>query len=285
MPEIQQLFSLCRRYNYINFRKKQKNLYNNANEELNNIDNWLVTNKLSLNIDKTKCMHFKTINTPTPNLTLKIRNTSIQKIPSFKLLGVILDEHLSWKDHILSLKKKLQTLLVVTIKIKPCLSKDSLLIIYHSLLISHMRYCINNWCFENSTLIRKLQSIRNRFLKMTFNLEHNSNIIEAMKDAQLLTINNLYNLEIAQMMFKYENKQLPQAFNNFFTQKSLKMKTRSNSQIISNCFRTKVSQQSLKFVGPKLWNKIPSEIRHSHSSNTLKKLTQHLARFPNSLLN
>ena len=114
----------------------------------------------------------------------------------------------------------------------------------------------------------------------------NSKIPEAMKDAQLLTINNLYNLEIAQMMFKYENKQLPPAFNNFFTQKSLKMKTRSNSQIISNCFRTKVSQQSLKFVGPKLWSKIPSEIRHSYSSSTFrKKLTQHLARFPNSLLN
>ena len=86
-------------------------------------------------------------------------------------------------------------------------------------------------------------------------------------------------------MFKYENKQLPQAFNNFFTQKSLKMKTRSSSQIISHCFRTKVSQQSLKFVGPKLWNKIPSEIRHSHSSNTFrKKLIQHLARFSNSFV-
>ena len=121
---------------------------------------------------------------------------------------------------------------------------------------------------------------------MTFDLQHNSDASEAMKNSQLLTINNLYNLEIAQMMFKYENKQLPQAFNNFFTQKSLKMKTKSNSQIISNCFRTKVSQQSLKFVGPKLWNKIPSEIRHSHSSNTFrKKLTQHLACFPNSLLN
>ena len=171
-------------------------------------------------------------------------------------------------------------------KIKPCLSKDSLLIIYHSLLISHIRYCINNWCFENSTLIRKLKSICNRFLKMTFNLQHNSDVTETIEDAQLLTINNLYNLEIAQIMFKYENKQLPQAFNNYFTQKSLKMKTRSNSQIISNCFKTKVSQQSLKFVGLNLWNKIPLEIRHSHSSNTFKKkLTQYLARFPNSLLN
>ena len=66
--------------------KNKKNLYGNANEEFNSIDNWLVANKLSLNIDKTKCIHFKTLNTPTPNLTLKIRNTPIQEILSFKLL-------------------------------------------------------------------------------------------------------------------------------------------------------------------------------------------------------
>ena len=33
--------------------KNQKNLYNNANEELNNINNWLVTNKLPSNIPST----------------------------------------------------------------------------------------------------------------------------------------------------------------------------------------------------------------------------------------
>ena len=253
--------------------KNPKTLYARANEELRNIDNWLLANKLSLNIDKTKCMLFKTLNTKsqTSNLSLQIRNTPIQKISSFKLLGVILDEHLSWKDHILSLKKKLRTLFVVTIKVKPCLRKDSLLIIYHSLLISHLRYCINNWCFANSTLINKLQNICYRFLKMTFNLRHNSDVTEAMKNAQLLTINNLYNLEIAQMMFKHENNQLPKAFNNFFTKKSFTMKTRSHSQMISNRSRTAVGQQSLKFVGPKIWNKIPLEIRHCRSNNIFKK--------------
>ena len=266
--------------------KNNKKLYDKANEELKNVNNWLLANKLSLNIDKTKFMHFKTQNTkpPTPNFTINIRNTTIEKVTSFKLLGVILDEHLSWKDHILSLKKKLQTLLVLTMKIRPCLNKDSLLIIYHSLFMSHTRYCINNWCFENSILNRKLQSICNRFIKMTFGIQNNSEVLEAMKDTHLLSIKNLYKLEIAQMMFKHENKQLPQAFHNFFAQKSYHIQTRSNSQLVSNCFRTKVSQQSLKFIGPKVWNKIPFEIRQSNNCNTFKKkLTQYLACFPNSL--
>ena len=74
-------FSKCRRYSsclafaddttILISEKKQKSLHDNANEELNNIDNWLVTNKLSLNIDKTKCMHFKTPNTPIPQLNIE----------------------------------------------------------------------------------------------------------------------------------------------------------------------------------------------------------------------
>ena len=55
------------------------------------------------------------------------------------------------------------------------------------------------------------------------------------------------------------------------------MKTRSNSQIISSFCRTTASQQSLKFVVPKIWNTIPPAIRDCQSSSIFKrKLTQHL---------
>ena len=91
---------------------------------------------------------------------------------------------------------------------------------------------------------------------------------------KFLSINNLYKFETAQIMFKYKNKQLPQAFQNFFTLKTFCMKTRSNS---SSFCRTTASQQSLKFVGPKIWNTIPPAIRDCQSSSIFKrKLTQHL---------
>ena len=54
-----------------------------------------------------------------------------------------------------------------------------------------------------------------------------------MHENKFLSINNLYKFETAQIMFKHKNKQLPQAFQNFFTLKTFCMKIRSNSQIIS----------------------------------------------------
>ena len=117
-------------------------------------------------------------------------------------------------------------------KIRPCLSKNALLIIYHSLIMRQIRYCIINWCFKNVTWIKKLQKICNKFLKLTFDIYYKDDITPIMHENKFLSINNLYKFETAQIMFKHKNKQLPQAFQNFFTLKTLCMKTRSNSQSI-----------------------------------------------------
>ena len=110
--------------------KNLRTLYKKGNEELNNIQNWLIANKLSLNVEITKCILFKTLNSKASTLlSLMIRNTSIKKVSSFKLLGTILDEHLSWKNHVILLKKKLHAIFVAVMEIRPCLSKNALLII------------------------------------------------------------------------------------------------------------------------------------------------------------
>ena len=132
--------------------KNLKTLYKKANEELNNTDNWLIANKLSLNVEKTKCILFKILNSKTiTSLSLMIKNTLIEKVFSFKLLGTILDEHSSWKNDVILLKKKLHAILVAIMKIRPCLSKNALLIIHRSLIMSQIKYCITNWCFGNVT--------------------------------------------------------------------------------------------------------------------------------------
>ena len=144
-----------------------------------------------------------------------IRNTSIEKVSSFKLLGTILDEHLLWKNHVILLKKKLHAILVGVMKIRPCLSKRALLIIYHSLIMSQIRYRITNWCVGNVTWIKKLQKICNKFLKLTFGIYYKDDITPTMHENKFLSINNLYKFESAQIMFKHKNKQLPRAFQNF----------------------------------------------------------------------
>ena len=76
------------------------------NTEINKVNTWLRLNKLSLNVEKTKCMLFHKRRTP-PVINFSINNRDIDRVAQFTFLGIILDENLSWKNHINMISNKL----------------------------------------------------------------------------------------------------------------------------------------------------------------------------------
>ena len=69
---------------------------------------WLNASKLSINTSKTKFIIFesKTKKYET-KINLKINNNIIQQAAFVKFLGVIIDEKLTWKNHISSVHKEM----------------------------------------------------------------------------------------------------------------------------------------------------------------------------------
>ena len=81
-----------------------KTLFDTVNIELQKIRQWFMSNKLSLNVTKTKYSFFhkpsKKDNIPLVLPKQSICNNEIKRSKSIKFLGVFLDENLIWKDHI-----------------------------------------------------------------------------------------------------------------------------------------------------------------------------------------
>ena len=79
-------------------------LFATVNEELRNINDWLTANRLSLNIGKTKYSLFhkprRVDDLPLKLPKLSINNQEIKRASYTKFLEVLLDEHLSWKEHL-----------------------------------------------------------------------------------------------------------------------------------------------------------------------------------------
>jgi len=98
-----------------------KLLYSEANLELKNIDNWMITNKLSINIQKTVHILFKIATQPTNksagSLTLTLRNEPIKNVCFTRFLGVIISNDLSWKEHMQMLKRKLRAIISNVIRV------------------------------------------------------------------------------------------------------------------------------------------------------------------------
>ena len=84
--------------------KDIKHLFTVSNKELVNIQDWFTSYRLSLNAGKTKYSLFykpsKKDHIPIPLPKLMINNYEIKIEESIKFLGVLLDQHLTWKEHI-----------------------------------------------------------------------------------------------------------------------------------------------------------------------------------------
>ena len=125
------------------------------NKELEKLNLWFKLNKLTLNVDKTKCMFFHKRRS-VPSMNLSINNIPIDIVLHFNHLGIILDKHLSWKTHIAMVTGKLSKVNGILNRLKYIYPTYVLLIIYKSIFVPHINYGSLVWG-QNFNSIRKLQ--------------------------------------------------------------------------------------------------------------------------------
>ena len=247
-----------------------------GNQELKNIENYLGANKLSPNTDKTKAMIFKTNNTRIPNnlATLKIYGETVELERNLKFLGVMINEKLSWKTHMTSIKSKLRRNTAACAKIKRHLNKNAFLNLYYSMIECHLRYGIVSWCFGNSTLKYSIQRSCDRFLQMALKTDQ-TNLESKMEENNILSVDQLLFLEIGLSMYNLYNDTYPTALTELFTpavpNPSLTNRPSRNQdrnqdtnqdRFTSEKPRIQLTKQALGYKGPIIWGKIPSFVKY-----------------------
>ena len=126
------------------FHKKIDTLFAIMNVELENVSTWFKSNKLSLNVDKTKWFLFHPLSKrqflPQTLPNLLIENIHIKREHVAKFLGVFIDENLSWKQHIEILSSKISKSIGILYKSRDVLSKQCLNQLYFSFIHSYVNY-------------------------------------------------------------------------------------------------------------------------------------------------
>ena len=79
-----------------------------------------------------------------------------------KNLGLIIDEHLSWEQHIEYISGKLRRNIGILKRMSTVLPNGSLDMIYKTLIEPHIRYCSVVWGNCGEALKDKLQNLQNR---------------------------------------------------------------------------------------------------------------------------
>jgi len=129
--------------------KDIKMLQLNVQNELDKVNIWMMSNRLSINYNKIAYMILTATRSQNCNFEISMNGVRIEQTVSIKYLGVIIDNKLSWKPKISSLCKKLSQACGVVCKIRHFADIKILRLIYFSLFDSHLQYCIIDWGREH----------------------------------------------------------------------------------------------------------------------------------------
>ena len=178
------------------------------NNELKKVMIWLKVNMLSLNVKKTKYMIFHNPQRQISQLNIPkiyINNIEIEKVEEFLFLGVTINEHCNWKNHLFYTSKKISKNIGLLSKLKFLLPKHCLKLIYFALIQSYLTYGILLWGFENKSIF-KLQKKAVRIITKSHFLAHTDPIFKREK---ILKVEDIFNVSCLKLYYKFVNNQLP----------------------------------------------------------------------------
>ena len=122
---------------------------------------------LSLNILKYKYMLFQKVDKDVQHLTLNIDDTNIERVYEFNFLGLILDANLNWKKHLGKMSNQCSKQIGILNKLKHTLPQEIKIILYNSLILPHINYCIMAWGFHSNRIMKLQKKKALRFITLS----------------------------------------------------------------------------------------------------------------------
>ena len=243
------------------------------NSELGKLNTWFKSNKLSLNVGKTKYSIYSPGRKPIPNLSLNIDNIPIERDSTFKFLGLTVDEKLTWKDHICKLRAKLASSLFIINRVKRLLPLCALRNIYFTLFHSHLNYGISLW--GASPHVEQISKLQKKAIRLIRNARYSSHTDRLFLEERILKVRDIHSVQCAMFMRDFINNELPGSFDHFFpdvTNYNILTRNRAADYVNQTRPRTKFSAHLPNHSFPANWNSIGQHLKNIPTRNAFKKM-------------
>jgi len=273
--------------------KNLRDLSAYMNIELQKIANWFRSNKMAINTSKTKFIVFRTrgkridaadcnlvfnnneIGKPeNPNLVYPIDRVHYDgEEKTFKLLGVLFDEYLSFDDHISNLCGKISKSLYCMNRVKNFITHDALKMLYFSMVHSHLSYCINIYGSANITSLNRLKLKQKAAIRIVCNAGHRDHTNPMFKRLGILPLNELITYSNLKFMHNFWHRKLPLSFHDMWSTNRVRnpdlvLRNADNLYIPAHMYATLKRLPLFSF--PKTWND-DSNLKYNPSLNVYLK--------------
>ena len=203
--------------NLFHTSKSVKKLNKLVNRDMKRLNNWLSANKLSLNVEKTELVIFKS---PRKVLVdeIKIKLTGKRLYPSnsIKYLGIKIDRFLHWHVQVNSIAVKPNRANALLLKIRNYVNMKTLRNIYFAIFDSYLRYLCIVWA-QNVNTVRRLIILQKRALRIMNVKDQLFHSRPLFSSNNILKLGDKITLENILFVSKSINRQVPSIFYDWFT--------------------------------------------------------------------
>ena len=232
-----------------------------TNSALQKFNEWTLSNRLSINTDKTFAIIV------TNNLTNLPQNIQINSNPiniqnAGKFLGIILDSQLKFKNHISYICKKVSKAIGILFVLQKYLTTSALIPLYYTFIYPHLLYCNLAWGNTYKSHLKPLFLLQKKAIRIvnkTAYISHTNNLFYSNKILKLEDINKF---RLGCYMFENNHETFARSHN---------YNTRNRTTLLPHFQRTTTTQHALNYEGPRLWNTLPLNIRTIQSKTIFKK--------------
>ena len=221
---------------------------------------WFSNNSFKANTEKFHLL----LSEKNTELSITVEGNNIVNSNSEKLLGVIIDNKLNFNGHVKDICRKTSQKLHALSRVSQYMNLEKRRTIMKAFITSQFGDCPLVWMFHSRTLNSRINRIHERALRIVY-LDYTSSFEELLIKDKSVKIHekNLQLLVIE--IYKVIHGLAPELMNEIFELKY------SNSYCSKYPFRTrnvyteKYGIDTISFLGPKIWNLIPNNIKKSKS--------------------
>ena len=208
-----------------------------------------------------------------PNLiNIKIAKKPLKHKKCTKYLGVILDDKLTWKNHIGNINLKIRRGIGILSKVKDFVSLSTLKSLYYSCIYPYLDYNLLNWSSTSTSNLNCLRFSIKKAVHVILSKNKQEHSTPLFKKLQILPLDELIKFKRCIFMWKLDNNMLPESSTKWFTTNNSDIIKRLNlSKYRIPNPRTEHAKRHNTYSATKLWNtEIPNIIKSSFTINKLK---------------
>lgn len=245
-------------------------------EDAETLLNWFISNKLTLNLSKSKCMIFHPLQkTKKFTLNIDIRGSPIEQVSKFEYLGITLQDDMKWDSHVNNICSKISSMAGVINRLGNSVNKNTLLSIYYAHVNSHISYLSPIWGnAATDMLLNSLQVVQNQALRSLFRIDYYSNGLstdEIRNKHKILSIRQNIQYNTAMLAFKVKKGLIKSNIQLNLINTLHSYPTRQSRNLSQSAFRTNSGKHLTSRAVAIEYNKLPINIKNCQTVFTFKK--------------